>query len=493
MTDNRSDGPSEFSDGFSELAEATITEVPGTDDLVAPSTSPAGGISYVDADEEDGNYVDPELKRGRNLAVAALGASQAIDNSEGGVVNTVFPLLIEAFGIDRGALGIISSISKFARGILGPTWAMLADRFGKKRVLFIVTGVWGLWTVATGFAPDYTWFLILYSIAVCGTVASEPILNGLMGDLFGRNERGRAFGLVRGIGTGVGMILTPAIALFGSEAFRNTETGVHDGWRYAMWTMGALSLLSGLLILLWVKEPARSGKKVADDPDSGVFKLSDGFKLFKIPTVVLIAIMLPLVTSMVLFAFMQTYWVQINGFTVPEAGFLYVAFSGGSVIGSILGGLTADVMVRRFGHKGRIAMMQLYLISFAAITFVTFYFTNWGTSLIYWVLVFLTGLIFPIGFSACVLPMVSTVVPTQLNATGFAMLFSLVQGLITAVMTIAVGFISETDLGFANTIAIFVSGAYAVNAVYWFVFYKVYPKDVARQKERTAQVAAGTF
>jgi len=144
MTDNRSDG-------FSDITEAGITEVPGTDDLVAPSQS--GGVAYVDADE-NANYVDPELKKGRNLAVAALGTSQAIDNSEGGVVNTVFPLLIEAFGIDRGALGIISSISKFARGILGPVWAMLADRFGKKIILFIVTGVWGLWTVAAGFAPD---------------------------------------------------------------------------------------------------------------------------------------------------------------------------------------------------------------------------------------------------------------------------------------------------------------------------------------------------
>ncbi|MDO5494409.1 MAG: MFS transporter [bacterium] len=475
MTENRPEGTPEF-------IGADITAVPGTDDLVAPSQT--AGVAYVDADEADANYVDPELRKGRSLAVAALGTSQAIDNSEGGVVNTVFPLLIEAFGIDRGALGIISSISKFARGILGPIWAILADRFGKKIILFIVTGVWGLWTVATGFAQDYTWFLILYSIAVCGTVASEPILNGLMGDLFGRGERGKAFGTVRAIGTGAGMILTPLIG-----QFANFGT---EGWRYAMWTMGGLSLVSGIMILLWVKEPKRTRSSVADDPDSGVFRLSDGIKLFKIPTISLLALMLPLVTSMVLFAFMNTFWVQVNGFTVQVAAILYVAFSAGSVIGSVLGGLTADLMVRKFGHRGRIAMMQIYLVAFSAITFIGFFF-NWGTSFIYWVIIFLVGLVFPIGFSACVLPMVSTVVPTQLNATGFAMLFSLVQGIITAIMTIAVGFISESNLGFQNTIAIFVSGAYALNAIYWFVFYKVYPKDVALQRERTAQVSAGTF
>lgn len=470
-----------------------VTKVPGTDDLVAPSAY--SGVAYVDADESvaDDNYVDPELKKGRGLAVAALASAQAIDNSEGGIVNIVFPLLAEAFGIEKTQLGIISSISKFARGILGPIWAMLADRFGKKKILFLVTGVWGGWTVATGFAPDFNTFLVLYSIAVLGTVASEPILNGLMGDLFARSERGKAFGTVRGIAMVAGMVLTPFIGWFGAESFRGAD-GIHNGWRYAMWVMGGLSILSGLLILMWVKEPKRSTTKVSEDADSGVFKLADGFRLFKIPTVSLLALMLPLVTSMVLFAFMATFWVQVNGFSVPQGALLYTVFQAGAVIGSVLGGLLADRVVKKFGHKGRIAMMQVYLLSFAAVTFVGFWDGfGWGTSPVYWVIVFLVGLIFPIGFSAVVLPMVSSVVPTQLNATGFAMLFSLVQGIITAIMTIVVGMLADSSLGFSMTIVIFVSGAYTLNALYWFVFYKVYPKDVARQRERTEMVAAGTF
>ncbi len=308
-----------------------VTKVPGTDDLVAPSAY--SGVAYVDADESvaDDNYVDPELKKGRGLAVAALASAQAIDNSEGGIVNIVFPLLAEAFGIEKTQLGIISSISKFARGILGPIWAMLADRFGKKKILFLVTGVWGGWTVATGFAPDFNTFLVLYSIAVLGTVASEPILNGLMGDLFARSERGKAFGTVRGIAMVAGMVLTPFIGWFGAESFRGAD-GIHNGWRYAMWVMGGLSILSGLLILMWVKEPKRSTTKVSEDADSGVFKLADGFRLFKIPTVSLLALMLPLVTSMVLFAFMATFWVQVNGFTVPQGALLYTVFQAGAVI-----------------------------------------------------------------------------------------------------------------------------------------------------------------
>src|SRR5699024_4492892 len=92
-------------------------------------------------------------KRGR--AVTSLGFSQAVDNSESGLMNTFFPLIRNAFGLGYGDLGILSSLPMFARMLFGPTWAIAADRFGRKRILVLVTGVWGLWTVLAGFAPNY--------------------------------------------------------------------------------------------------------------------------------------------------------------------------------------------------------------------------------------------------------------------------------------------------------------------------------------------------
>lgn len=157
----------------------------------------------------------------------------------------------------------------------------------------------------------------------------------------------------------------------------------------------------------------------------------------------------------------------------------------------MLGGLIADLFVKKFGPKGRVMLMQLYLVTFAAITYVAFQ-IPFGTSPVYWGVVFLLGLVFSIGFSGCVLPMVSTVAPTQLGATAFAMLFSLIQGLLTALMTLFVGKLAET-FGLQNSMLYFVTVPYLLNAVYWFVFYRTYPKDAALQEQRTAEVAAGTF
>ncbi|CAM3709148.1 MFS transporter [Occultella aeris] len=418
---------------------------------------------------------------GRGKAVGALAVASAIDNSENSLINTFFPLIRDAFGLSLGALGVLASLSRFARMVFGPAWALAADRFGRKKVLFIVTGGWGLWTAAAGLAPNFTWLVILYGIGVIGTVASEPIVNGLLGDMFDDRTRGRAFGTVRSVGSLLGMVLGPAIALFANDP---------NGWRYGMFTMGGLSVLSGVLILLFVKEPKRR-TSISDDPDVGRFKISDAAKLFKIPTIGLLAGMLPLVTSLVLFSFFVTYMVDVRGWDIPGAAILWSVFAAGMAVSAFVGGLLGDLFVRRFGAKGRIILMQLYLVAMAGMSYVALQ-MDWGKGVAVYAVIFSFGLIASVGFSACVLPMVSTVAPKQLSATAFAVLFSLIQGAISALMTLAMGFLSDV-LGLQQVMLYLVTIPYLINAGYWFLFYRVYPKDAAKQAERTAAIEAGTF
>lgn len=457
-----------------------------TGSLLARSEGGAPGVAVIDSDSRRPDATGEESTTGNGKAMAAMGFSQAVDNSEGGLVRSFFPLIDAAFGVAEGMLGVMSSISMFARMIFGPFWAMMADRFGRKKILVLVTGVWGLWTVASGFAPDFTWLLILYAIGVIGTVASEPIINGLLPDLFKQSQRGKAYGTIRGIGTFVGVILGPAVGLFALGDDPNP-----DAWRYAMWTMGGISVLSGILIAMWVKDPRSNTARDDMMAEAGRFRISDGVKLFKIPTVALMVGMLPLVTSLVLLSFYANFLVAERGISVFQGTLAMAAFSLGAVFSSVMGGRLADLFVRKLGEKGRIALMQLYLVAFGgAVALATQVpYQGFLPALLFTLVL---GMVFSIGFSGCVLPMVSNVVPRQLNATGFAMLFSLVQGGITAVITLGVGFIAAATS--SQTMFLwFVVVPYALNALYWFLFYRVYPRDVQRQKERTEQVAAGTF
>ncbi len=472
------------------------TQVPGTDDIAAVTPR---GVSIVDGDESqvEEAFVPPKGRLGGTLA---LGVSQSIDNSEGGVSKTFFPQIMNAFGLSDAELGLLNALGNAARMIFGPVWAMLADKFGRKLILFVVTGLWGLWTIGAAFTQSWTMLLLIYSISLVGTVASEPILNGLLGSLYARSERGKAFGTVRSVSSALGFILTPALGQFGGDP---------NGWRYAFITMGVLSIISGILILIFVKEP----KAVATDDreelksEAGMFKWSDAAKLFKIPTMALIVPMLFLVTSLVLFGFMGQVWARDMGYGVKNGSYLYTVFQIGATISALLGGFVADAFVKKFGHKGRI-LFQIYAVLFGVIIAATMYFYHlWDNdivpgngqvvtndpSIMYYVMVFLMGLVFSIGFSGCVLPMVSSVTPKQLSATSFALLFSLVQGGINVMYSLIIGNVSKAIGSLPLTILVGVSIPYFINAIYFFLFYRTYEKDVNLQAERTALIEQGKF
>ena len=129
-------------------------------------------------------------------------------------------------------------------------------------------------------------------------------------------------------------------------------------------------------------------------------------------------------------------------------------------------------------------LMQLYLATFAVMSYLALQ-VDWGRGVILYVVLFLFGLIGSIGFSGCVLPMVSAVVPPQLSATAFAVLFSLVQGLFSALLSLGLGYMAQA-WGLPTVMFWMVTVPYAINAVFWFVFYRVYPRDVAAQQGRRA-------
>jgi MFS family permease len=412
-------------------------------------------------------------KSSRWAGLAAMAVAGVSDGMEGGLINTLFPVIMKALGLELSALGLMSSISKYARMLFGTLWSMAADRYGRKRILVFVTGIWGLWTAAAGLAQDFTQLLILYSIGVIGTVASEPIANGLLADMFEKNERGKAYGALRSIGSFGSIVLTPFIGMLAN---------VDEGWRIGMFIMGGVSLLSGILIALFVKEPPR--RVYTDDPELGKFNLKDVGVIIRTPTILLLAVQLLFITSLVLFAFFNTYFVTVRGWTTAEAAILNSVFFAGFMVSSFLGGFLGDQFDKKFGPKGRVILMQLYLLAFAGMTFLMMQ-VDWGRGPLLYAVLFLTGLIGSIGFSGCVLPMVASVVEARYAATSFALLFSFIQGAISATMMLFVGPLAKS-VGLTQVMLLLVSLPYLLNALLWFGFYRIYPRDVTSLQAKMA-------
>ncbi len=418
----------------------------------------------------------PSARRWRSVVTIAI--SRTIDDTESGLMNNLFPVIRAALGLTLAQLGVLAAIPRFARMIFGPLWSMAADRWGRKRVLVFATGGWGVWTGLVGLAQNYEQLLLLYAIGAIGTVAGEPIANGLIADHFKNNERGKAYGWLRSLSSFGSLALTPVIAQFSRTP---------DGWRHGLYLMGALSVLSGIAIALWVHEAEPEKKNEAPRPRPA-FGWRDAASLWRIPTFRLLAGSVLMVTSIVMMPFMVTFFVEVRGWTTADANFLQGAFTAGWMLSSVLGGFLGDWFERRLGPKGRVVLMQLYLAAFAAGSFLVFQ-IDWGRGPAAYLVLMGFGLIGSVGFSGVVLPMVSHVVPGVSRATAFALLFSLLQGMFAGILSLAAGRIAD-GIGLPGLMLWVVTVPYAVNAVYWTLFHRAYPVDRARQESADLPGAA---
>ncbi|WP_216326570.1 MFS transporter [Deinococcus aestuarii] len=410
-------------------------------------------------------------RRKRGASVGTLSLFNAVENQEGSMLAVLGPLVRNGFGIGLAEIGVITALGRAARMIFGPLWSMIADRWGRKGVL-IITAFWGVFTLAAGFAQNYQQFVLLYGIGLIGTVAAEPISNGILSDLYKDNERGKAFGTLRSVGALLGLVVTPILGQLGN--IPNNE-----GWRYGMYIMGGIGLLTGVLVWLFVKDPRDSLKKAGlRQGKEDQFRFGDVPKILGIPTMALLAVQLLFITSLVLFAFIIFYFTDVRNYSPTEATYLYTVFFAGFGISSFVGGLIGDAFVRRMGDRGRIALMQIYLALFALMSFLATQ-IDWPSRVVDYGVWFVFGLIGSIGFSGCVLPMVSSVVPPQYRSTSFALLFSFIQGGISTILSLYIGRLAQ-EYGLRPVLLWLVTVPYAVNAVFWFLFYRTYPRDKAR-------------
>jgi MFS family permease len=312
-------------------------------------------MSTVRADQTFGTPSAPELAqpttttaRKRWVTVGVLSTLQSIENSEGGLINSLFPVIRADLGLTLGALGVLTSIGKFARMLLGPLWAMLGDRFGRKLIL-VATALWGVWMMVAGLAQSYEQLLVLYAIGVLGTVAGEPIANGLVSDIFKPDERGKVYGSMRSLVSLASILVTP---LMGQLA------GIpgNQGWRIGMFIMGGIGVVGGILTWLLVEDPRTAGgiavTPTADEPPSLAgkeegFKFSHVPRLLAIPTVALLAVQLVFITSLVLFAFQVVFLTDVRNYTTQEATIVTSVFFAGFTASSFLGGLAENFGLRR--------------------------------------------------------------------------------------------------------------------------------------------------
>ena len=169
----------------------------------------------------------------------------------------------------------------------------------------------------------------------------------------------------------------------------------------------------------------------------------------------------------------MTFLTDVAGFTNRAGSHVLAVFAAGFAISSVFGGMLGDLCDRRDPRKGRIVLMQAFLLLYALMAFLCTQ-IDWPRAL-YYPLFFAFGLVGSIGYSGVVLPMASSIVPPELRSSAFGFLFSFIQGGAMALLAVGTGFLAER-IGLRAAF-LWVGLPYALNFCLWFRLLRHYPAD----------------
>lgn len=389
-------------------------------------------------------YSELDLSGKRTFFATFLGWT--IDALDYMVFTFVIATLIHLWGIDRGQAGMLGTITLLFSAIGGWGAGIIADKFGRVRVLQFTILWFSVCTIGIGFTQNFEQMFILRALQGLGFGGEWAVGSVLMGEIILAKNRARAVGTVQSgwaVGWGVAALLyTVAFSVLPEEW----------AWRSLFW----IAVLPALLVLYIRKHV----------PEAEIFKAAQAHRVKHSIRVSPWAIFSPaLLRTTVLSAllctgiqggyyavttWLPTYLKVVRHLSVLNTGGFLLVIILGSFCGYIAGAHMAD----RFGRRKNFIIFSI--LSVICVYFYTEVPLSDSQMLI---------LGFPLGFAASGIfgglgAYLTELFPSELRANGQGFSYNFGRA-IGALFPTLVGYLSQT-MGLASAIGIFAGAAYAV-------------------------------
>jgi MFS family permease len=109
--------------------------------------------------------------------------------------STYYPKYVEALGGTAAVIGLIGAVEQVSRALVQIPGGYLADKYGRKWLIFSMTFLAGIARVLFVFAQSWEWIL-LGSILVGFTGIYQPALNAIIADSVPKEKRGIGFSII---------------------------------------------------------------------------------------------------------------------------------------------------------------------------------------------------------------------------------------------------------------------------------------------------------
>jgi MFS family permease len=360
------------------------------------------------------------------------------------VYSFVIPSLIAAWHLSGGQAGMLATVALLVSAIGGWIAGLLADRYGRTRVLQWTVIWFSFFTFLSGFTTSFEQLLFTRGLQGLGFGGEWAVGSVLMGETIRAEHRGRAVGTVQSgyaIGWAIAAMAYMLLFKFVSPAI---------AWRAMFW-IGILPAFLVFYIRRNVPEPdvfSKTRKQLKEKRQSSNF-----LEIFS-PPIIRVTVLTSLVSTGAmggywpLMTWLPTYLKTVRKLSVLNTGGYLCMVIAGSFVGYLVAAHLADFL-------GRKKSLILYAICcfFTVVAYLYLPISN-GVMLI---------LGFPLGFFASGIfsPMgayFTELYPTRLRGSGQGFCYNFGRG-VGALFPMLVGMLSAR-MGLGQAICVFAATAY---------------------------------
>jgi MFS family permease len=420
-----------------------------------------------------------------NRTLFALGLGYLIDQGEAQAMSVLIPIIQSMWGISFAMIGLMTTLRNIAQTVSAPLWGYAADRYSRKTVLIVGTGVWGIWTILVGLTPDFSSMLIIRAVSGLGLGALMPATFSLLADHFPQSKRGRALGtigFVGAMGTVVGVLALGFVA-------------TPEMWRWGFIGLGVASILSGLLIWLLVTEVPRGSAEpeLADiiteqKAQRYIINWPDVFSTLRIPTIW--AAIAQGVTGTMPWVVMGFYFINwmvtdlgfANDITLSDprgsAPLVFAVIVVGSAFGNFIGGVIGDYAEKVNPKYGRTIIGQFSVLAGVPLMYILLTRASQMSFPSLVGLALVTALIITWPGRGAKEPMMQAVVPPEIRSSAYAVV-NLIEGGLSAFAGLIAGALADR-IGLTNALVWTIPFPWIICGIFFTAFYFTYPRDAAR-------------
>jgi MFS family permease len=286
----------------------------------------------------------------RSTLIATFGG-WALDGMDVMVYSFVIPTLIAAWHMSKGQAGLLSTVALLISAVGGWLAGLLADRFGRTRILQLTIVWFAVFTFLSGFTNSFWQLLVVRGLQGLGFGGEWAVGSVLMGEAIRARYRGKAVGTVQaGWAIGWGVTAISYTVLF-------SALPAAMAWRAMFW-IGILPALLVFYIRRYVPEPDVFRRTRAREASLG--EGSNFLEIFN-PTLLRTTLLTALLAVgaqggyYAITTWLPTFLKTTRGLSVLNTGaYLFVV-----IVGSFIGYMVSAWLADRLGRKQTLVLYAI--------------------------------------------------------------------------------------------------------------------------------------